>query len=157
MWLAHSLFKTHLLGLLPNNLAFTIHYACSCCSALASCSSQNKFQDCYYRFQARYCISNSHTISPPLSHGMCPCDHCDLDLACQYAFHYKKRQCQCLGLSYPSPKTYFGKSCHVTFHAFPLFLLRERDSSIIFFRVLSPVFPLHPLTSRFVISPHLRM
>ena len=27
------------------------------------------------------------------------------------------------------------------------------DSSIIFFRVPSPVFPLHPLTSRFVMSP----
>ena len=50
-----------------------------------------------------------------------------------------------------------GCHCHLIFHPFPLFLLSGRDSSIIFFQVLSPVFPFHPLTSRFVMSSHPRM
>ena len=54
------------------------------------------------------------------------------------------------------PRT-LGIGYHVIFHPFLLFLLSGRDSSIIFFQVLSPVFPLHPLTSRFVMSSHPRM
>ena len=34
----------------------------------------------------RSCISNSHPISPPLSHGMCLHDHCNLLLPCLYEF-----------------------------------------------------------------------
>ena len=45
----------------------------------------------------------------------------------------------------------------VIFRPFPLFLLSGRDLSIIFFRVPSLVFPLHPLISRFVMSSHPRM
>ena len=58
--------------------------------------------------------------------------------------------------SHPLPRT-LGVGCHVIFHPFPLFLLSGRDSSIIFFQVLSPVIPLHPLTSCFVMSSHPRM
>ena len=32
-------------------ITFLPHHACSCRFALASCSPQNKFQDCYYHFQ----------------------------------------------------------------------------------------------------------
>ena len=53
--------------------------------------------------------------------------------------------------SHPLPRT-LGIGYHIIFHPFPLFLLSGRDSSIIFFQVLSPVFPLHPLTTRFVFS-----
>ena len=59
-------------------------------------------------------------------------------------------------LSHPLPQT-FGISYHVIFHPSPLCLHSGRDSSITFFRVPSPVFPLHPLTSRFVMPPYPRM
>ena len=85
-----------------------------------------------------------------------PCDHWDLPLPCQYPFPRRKLQWQGPSLSNPLPRT-LGISYHVIFRPFPLFLLSGRDSSIIFFRVPSPVFPLHPLTSRFVMSSHPRM
>ena len=69
---------------------------------------------------------------------------------------HEKLQWQGPSLSHPLPLT-LGISYHVIFHPSPLFLLSGRDSSIIFFRVPSPVFPLHPLTSRFVMSSHPRM
>ena len=75
---------------------------------------------------------------------------------CQYPFPHEKLQWQGPSLSHPLPRT-LGISYHVIFHPFPLFLLSGRDSSIIFFQVPSPVFPLHPLTSRFVMSSHPRM
>ena len=105
---------------------------------------------------SRYCIFNSHPISPPLSHGMCPHDHCNHPLPCQYMFLQVKLQWQGPSLSHPLPQT-FGISGHVIFHPFPLCLLSGRDSSIIFFLVPPRNFLLHPLTSRFVISSHLRM
>ena len=105
---------------------------------------------------SRYCISSSLPISLPFSHGMCPRDHCDLPLPCQYAFPHEKLQWQGPSRSHPLPRT-LGIGYHVIFHPFPLFLLSGRDSSIIFFQLLSPVFPLHPLTSRFVMSSHPRM
>ena len=89
-------------------------------------------------------------------HGMCPRDHCDLLLPCQYPFLHVKQQWQGPSLSHPLPQT-LGISYRVIFRPFPLFLLSGRDSSIIFFRVPSPVFPLHPLTSRFVMPSHPRM
>ena len=57
---------------------------------------------------------------------------------------------------HPLPQT-FGISYHVIFHPFLLFLLSGRDSSVLFFRVPSLVFPLHPLTLRFVMSPRARV
>ena len=135
-------------------------------SALASCSSQNKFQDCYYRFQG---IAFPTAI---LSCRPCPtvCAHMItviFFLVNMYSFiHFRsscfqeetqassfltisspKLQWQGPSFSHPLPRT-FG-IYHVIFHPFPLCLLSGRDSSIIFFRVPSPVFPLHPLTSRF--------
>ena len=61
-------------------------------------------------------------ISPPLFHGMCQHDHCDLLLHCHYVFLLEK----------PLPRV-FGISSQVIFHSFPLFLLSGRDSSTIFF------------------------
>ena len=104
-------------------------------------------------FKVLHC---SHPILLPLSHGMCLRDHCDLPLPCQYVFPHEKLQWQGPSLSNPLPRT-LGIGYHVIFHPFPLFLLSGRDSSIIFFQLLSPVFPLHPLTSRFVMSSHPRM
>ena len=49
IWLAYSLYRTHLLGYLE--ISLLPRYASSCSSTLASCSSQNKFQDCCYRLQ----------------------------------------------------------------------------------------------------------
>ena len=79
-----------------------------------------------------------------------------LPLPCQYAFPREKLQWQGPSRSHPMPRT-LGIGYHVIFHPFPLFLLSGRDSSIIFFQLLSPVFPLHPLTSRFVMLSHPRM
>ena len=110
----------------------------------------------HYPSLSRYCISSSHPISLPLFHGMRPRDHCDLPLPCQYAFPHEKPQWQGPSRSHPLPRT-LGMGYHLIFHPFPLFLLSGRDSSIIFFQVLSPGFPLHPLTSRFVMSSHPRM
>ena len=90
----------------------------------------------------------------PLSHGMCPRD---LPLPCNmHAFPHEKLQWQGPSRSHPLPRT-LGIGYHVIFHPFPLFLLSGRDSSIIFFQLLSPVFLLHPLTSRFVMLSHPRM
>ena len=75
---------------------------------------------------------------------------------CNYAFPHEKSQWQGPSCSHLLPGT-LGIGYHVIFHPFPLFLLSGRYSSIIFFQVLSPVFPLHPRTSRFVMSSHPRM
>ena len=62
------------------------------------------------------------------------------------SFMHVKLQWQSPNHSHPLPQT-FGINYHVIFHPFLLFLLSEKDSSIIFFRVPSPVFPHHPQTS----------
>ena len=72
------------------------------------------------------------SISPPLFHGMCQHDHCDLLLHCHFVFLLEKPK-------WPSPNHFhllprvFGISSQVIFHPFPFFLLSGRNSSTIFF------------------------
>ena len=153
-------------------ISFSPHHTRSLWVALASCSPQNKFQDCYYNFQGSpvpaailsiiylsiYLSSylSIIAISPPLFHGMYQHDHCDLLLHCHYVFLLEKPK-------WPSPNHFhllprvFGISSQVIFHPFPLFLLSGRNSSTIFFEVPFPVIPHHPLPSRFVMSAHPQM
>ena len=98
-----------------------------------------------------------HCQQPSLSHRPCP-TVCDLRSSSSLLICIPlKRNLQLQGpsRSHPLPRT-LGIGYHVIFHPFPLFLLSGRDSSIIFSQLLSPVFPLHPLTSRFVMSSHPR-
>ena len=70
------------------------HYVCSCWSALASCSTQNKFQDCFYRFQG---ISFSTAI---LSRRLCP----------RYVPTRSLRSFSSLSICIPSRKTEMARS-----------------------------------------------
>ena len=79
-------------------------------------------------------MSNSCPFSASLSKGTCPRDHCGPSLSHPLLWTF--------GISYP-----------VIFHPFSLFLLLRRDSNIMF-QVLSPAFPILPLASRLVMSPH---
>ena len=150
IWPAYSLFKIHLLGLLLKNLAFAaLRLFLLICIGFLFITDYN-FQDCYFRFQG---IAYPTAI---LSCRPCPtvCAHAITAIfffPCQYVLFHEKLQWQG-----PLPGT-FGISYHVIFLPFPLSLLSGRNSSIIFFRVPSQVFPLHPLASCFVMSLHPRM
>ena len=94
-------------------------------------TSKNKFQDCYYHFQGSPCSSSSHPISPPLFHGMCQHDHCDLLLHCHYRFLIEKPEWQSPNHFHLLPRV-SGINFQVIFHRLRLFPLSGRDSSTIF-------------------------
>ena len=135
-------------------ISFLPHHTRSLWVALASCSPQNEFQDCYYHFQGSP-VPAAILSRRPYSTVLCQHDHCDL-LHCHFVFLLEKPK-------WPSPNHFhllprvFGISSQVIFHPFPLFLLSGRNSSTIFFWLPFPVIPHHPLASRFVMSAYPQM
>ena len=155
IWLACSLSRTHLLGSLPRNLAFAILRLFLLISTGLPIRHRISFKIASIAFKVL------HFQQPSYLAALVP----------RYVPTRSLRSSSSLSICIPSRKTAMARSksfssvasdtwnrlpCHLSSIS-ALFLLSGRDSSSIFFQLLSPVFPLHPLTSRFVMSSHPRM
>ena len=134
------------------------YHACSVWIALASRSSQNKFQD-----SCHHSHGPADHSSPPTSlhsfHAMHQCDHSALLRPCQYMFLYAKPPWQPLDRFRLSHQK-FGMHCRVIFRPSQLFLLSEEPSNTIFSCLLiltvgHLVASRHLNVPRFVIRHHL--